>query len=143
MSDLKWLTVRQKLCCKVFVNRRSFGALACRKLLYDAPLNRPSFSVCPQNRQGTLFAPICVRVVYCAKSVQKLRLWVRITVGAWLHVHVFTVFRLAGYRTSTDIVMGDTLRKASGGRRCLGMLLMVCSLLGYVTDGVQPAWVCY
>lgn len=128
MSDLKWSTVRQKVCCKVFVNSCSFGALACHKLLYDAPLIRPSFSVCPHNRQGTFFCA-CVRVVYCAKFVQTLRLWARITVGAWLHVRLFTVFRLAGHRTSTDIVMGDTLQRACGGL-----------MLGNITGGVKPAW---
>jgi len=95
------------------VNSLSFGALACRKLLYDGPLHKSRFRVRLHNRQETVFAPVCVRMVYGAKFVQTLRAWVRITVGAWLHVCLFIIFQLAGHKTSTDIVMGDTLQKAS------------------------------
>jgi len=81
-------------------------------------------------REGIFFAPLCVRVVYCAKFVQRLRLWVRITAGAWLHVRLFTV--------SIDRAQ-DKYRYCDGRHSSvskwrtvmLGYALVVCSLLGH------------
>jgi hypothetical protein len=52
------------------VNNRSFGALACHKLLYDAPLQRPRFSLCP-HKQGTFFLALSVSEWSMALSLFK------------------------------------------------------------------------